>query len=219
MPTLDTKRHASRRSGRRLALLLTATLSALALGLAAAPASAGESDRLIYLVNSARSRAGLPALGADAKLNSIAQSHAQKMATAGRIYHNSSYASQATPWTAWGENVGSGPDVDSVHKAFMASATHRGNVLSSKFDLVGVGIARWSGGIMVVEDFLRRQGGAGVPVATSARPRAHASPPPGPPPPPPPPGDPLEPMGCHWVGSQFETDPPAEPALSPERRF
>lgn len=207
VPSHDTTRFFTRRAVRRLTWLATAAVSVLALGLASSPASAGEGDRLLSLVNSARARAGLPAVAADAKLNSIASEHAQRMASAGRIYHNSSYPSQAEPWQAWGENVGSGPSIDEVHKAFMQSPTHRANILSSKFDLLGVGVATYSGGIMVVQDFLKRPGTTQVLSnkvrSAPARPR---------PPPPPPPPDPLEPVGCHWVAPEFAAAAPPDPS-------
>ena len=119
-----------------------------------------ESQRLLDLMNSARQRAGLPALQSDATLNAIAENHAARMAAAGRVFHNGSYPSGAGSWESWGENVGTGPTVDDVHKAFMASAVHKANILSRSFNLVGVGVARWGQGIMVVEDFIGRAGAA-----------------------------------------------------------
>ncbi|MGH9197159.1 MAG: CAP domain-containing protein, partial [Acidimicrobiia bacterium] len=91
MPSRDATRLFSRRAASWLTWLATAAVSVFALGLAPTPASAGESDRLLSLVNSARANAGLPPVSSDAKLNSIATAHAREMADAGRIYHNSSY--------------------------------------------------------------------------------------------------------------------------------
>jgi hypothetical protein len=186
---------------------------ALALGVALTPSrpasASGEASRLLQLINSARAQSGIGPVAFDGTLASIAQSHARRMAAEGRIYHNPSYPGSAGAWEAWGENVGTAPDVDAAHRAFMASSTHRRVLLNPAFTRVGIGVAYWSQGIMVVEDFIRRPGDSAsapapprVAVSRPAAPRAPpAQPAPPPPPPPPPVVEPTEPLGCHWVGS------------------
>jgi hypothetical protein len=145
----------------------------------------------------------------DSTLNAIAQAHAESMASQGRIFHNASYPSGAGAWFAYGENVGYATSVDSVEKAFMASSTHRANILSPVYTHVGVGVATWSGGVMAVEDFLARPGAA---APAPVRPRAVSPPKPAPPPPAPPlpePAPPPPPPRAHvtgWAPSQTLTD-------------
>lgn len=53
-----------------------------------------------------------------------------------------------------GENLATGfTDVESMHKAFMASPTHRANIVSGNYKEVGVGIATSSQGVFVVQMF------------------------------------------------------------------
>jgi hypothetical protein len=105
------------------------------------------------------------------------------MAAQGRVYHNPYMPGQAGSWREWGENVGGGGSVDDIHNAFMNSSEHRANILGPAYNLIGIGVASWSGGVMVVEDFVARDGVAGQYVA----PRVVAAPPPPPPSPPAPP--------------------------------
>jgi cysteine-rich secretory family protein len=201
-----------RKSHRRPAAFLLSLACATALAAAPAPAQAisGSASRLYSLINGDRSSRGLSPLQLDSTLNSIAQAHAELMASQGRIFHNASYPSGAGAWFAFGENVGTSSSVDSVEKAFMASSTHRANILNSNFTHVGVGVAATSSGVMVVEDFLARPGGA-QPAPAPARPRAvtqsqPAPPPPPPPPPPAPPPPPPRPRVTGWAPAQTLND-------------
>lgn len=174
-----------------------------------AAAVAGPAARLLQLINGARAGAGMAPVGLDPRLNEIAQSHAQQMASQGRLFHNASFPSQAVPWTSCGENVGAGPDADSIHGAFMSSAQHRGNILNRSFNLAGIGVATWSGKLMVVEDFVARSGVASAPVVRASRPRAQPSS--APPPPPQAPTEPSPPP----INPEEPTAPPLHAAFEP----
>lgn len=194
-----------RRSARRPLAGLFAGLVAVAAIQVQAPRAAalsGPGARLLQLINGARASAGMAPLILDSKLTSIAQSHAQRMASQGRLFHNSSFPSLAAPWTSCGENVGAGSDPDSIHRAFMGSAEHRGNILNRAFNLAGIGVASWSGKLMVAEDFVARSGVSAPAAPRSSRPsvKAPPAPPPAPPPPEPPPPPPAP-------------SPPADPPL------
>ena len=97
------------------------------------------------LVNSARSAAGVTGLRADARLDFVAQAQAQRMAARDAIYHNPNLQADADAagvnWEWIGENVGVGPDVSSVHDGFMASPGHHENVVSGRYNVIGVGVA------------------------------------------------------------------------------
>jgi hypothetical protein len=179
--------------------------------IAAPPALASDVGTALSLINSSRAKAGLPPVALDGTLNSVAQGHANRMAQQGRVYHNGSYPSGAGAWEAWGENVGSGPTVSNIHSAFMNSSSHRVNILNSRFNAVGIGVARWSGGLMLVQDFLDRPGESAPappkpapaprPVVRRVAPPPPPPPPPAPPPPPPPPppDKPLQLESLYWI--------------------
>jgi hypothetical protein len=165
---------------------LAVAFGALAVGVTPA-CSATSGGGLISLINQARSRAGLAPLTPDGTLNSIAQAHSARMASQGSLFHNPSYPGSAGEWIAWGENVGTGADVNLVHQMFMGSSKHRQNILNGRFTIVGVGVTPWSGGIMVVEDFLTRPGdSAPAPPPPPPKPAAPAPKPAAPAPEPPP---------------------------------
>jgi len=110
------------------------------------------------LVNSARSAAGLGALAADSRLDSIAQAQAQRMADRDAIYHNPNLKAEADAagvnWQWIGENVGVGPDVKSVHDGFMASPGHHENIVYSDYNVIGVGVAIGKdGSVFVAQEF------------------------------------------------------------------
>lgn len=131
----------------------------LILGMAA-PAGASGSDevRMFELVNQTRIEAGLKPLGADIPLIVSARGHTSAMIEAGDLFHSTSaeMASYGTNWELMGENVGLGPDVTSIHEAFMRSTSHRANILG-EFDRIGVGIDRnGAGTIFAAIVFMRR---------------------------------------------------------------
>ncbi|MFN2610324.1 MAG: CAP domain-containing protein [Actinomycetota bacterium] len=213
---------------KKLALLVAGILSiSVLIPLSPAAGLTTESQRLLSLLNSARTQAGLPALQLDGAITSIAQGHAERMASSARLYHNPSYPNGACPCDSWGENVGTGPTVDDIHRGFMSSSTHRNNILNRSYNLVGIGVAHWSQGIMAVEDFVGR-GGVATSVTrvvtaktlrTAARSHAASPPPvaeaPAPPPPPPAPTASYQEVGhyarmARWERSSTSSyDPPA----------
>jgi hypothetical protein len=80
------------------------------------------------------------------------------MARAGYISHDLSQTAYrcAGAWTLYGENVGVGPDVQSVHQAFMNSPGHRENILFPYFTELGTGTAWSKGNVYVTEIYVRR---------------------------------------------------------------
>ena len=94
--------------------------------------------------NAARADAGLPPLSGDTCLARMAERHAQRLAAAGRLYHQDLAAVMRSCGTSTaGENVAmnyTGPS-DMVDQ-WLKSPGHRANLLSSRFSLIGVGVAR-----------------------------------------------------------------------------
>lgn len=114
-------------------------------------------DAIVEQTNVERTRAGLRALRPDARLHEAAQRHAQQTARFGRIDHVIPEATYPSPsdrlaaagygWQATAENLASGyPDAASLVAAWMASATHRTNILNPAYTEVGAGYARDAAG-------------------------------------------------------------------------
>ena len=122
------------------------------------PASATLTDAeqtLAQRIDQARTARGVRALDTRAALVEVARDWAGKLARSGVLRHNPSLTSDVENWQVVGENVGYGPDVRTVHAAFMDSAAHRANVLDRDYTQVGVGVAHRDGRVWVVEVFRR----------------------------------------------------------------
>lgn len=91
--------------------------------------------------NAERSSRGIKTLALYSDLTANARQHSQDMAEDGTIYHNSRLGSQiGGNWWALGENVGMGPDCNSIQDAFMASPGHKANIIDKDYNQVGVGV-------------------------------------------------------------------------------
>jgi hypothetical protein len=78
------------------------------------------------------------------------------MADVGEISHDPNMPNEISGWKELGDNVGRGPDVASVHQAFMNSSQHRSIILHSAYNQVGVGVV-WKGDTLyVTEVFVKR---------------------------------------------------------------
>ena len=152
--------------------LRRAVIAALAVTLLFVPAAAGaatpEESRLLVLANGVRASAGVPALVRDDTLSTVARRWATSMAAAGRISHNSALGTQVTGWTKVAENVGMGPDLDTIHRALVASPPHYANLVDPAVTLIGVGVVASGGTLFVVEVFMRPSGSAAPALAAPA---------------------------------------------------
>ena len=138
-----------------LALALAAVLTG---ALTAAPASATTAeDSLTARLNGARSDHGVPSLATRSDLVAVARAQATRMADSGTLYHNPNLTTDVTNWRWVGENVGYGPDVQTVHVAFMNSDGHRANILDTDYTEVGVGVVERGDRVWVAEVFRRPQ--------------------------------------------------------------
>lgn len=136
------------------------TLVAGFIAIVAPSASALTSDESCFFnaTNAERASRGIPKLKLMSDLTTLARSHSKKMAADGTIYHNNNLGNDISGhWTAAGENVGMGPDCQSVQDAFMASPGHKANILDKDYNQVGVGVAYDSDGtVYVTVDFAHR---------------------------------------------------------------
>ena len=125
-----------------LALMLTACLSS------------GQTSVQNEL-NADRKAYGLRALPTHDSLNRKAQAWAEKIARDGRLSHSVLSSGAPSCWRSLGENVGYGPSVAAVEDAYMKSSGHRANILSSKWNYVGVGYAKAGSRVYTVQVFMQ----------------------------------------------------------------
>lgn len=162
--------------GRRFTGALAAA-AATALLLASSPSSATTSQESDFVsrINSERSAYGLRTLTVKSDLTAVARDWSAQMARAGAISHDPNLANKVSGWTMLGDNVGKGPTVSSIHKAFMESPTHRDIILEGDFNQVGVGIVKSGETLYVTQIFAKRASGGSSggtsPKSTSSRPR------------------------------------------------
>ena len=149
-------RHRRATAGPPVWLLLTVLL---ALQISAPPASAQSdlSTAVAQLVNQARDNRGIDRLDVRGHLNDVALDHAQRMARRGTLFHNPDLAdAMVGDWHSVGENVGYGPDVKTVHAAFMKSLPHRANLVDRDFTRLGTAAVRRGTHVWVVQVFLAK---------------------------------------------------------------
>lgn len=114
------------------------------------PPSQGESpqhlaEQLLARLNAERIHSDQLALPINTWANSVADSHSQAMAAAGALWHNMDYfklGRKAMGANFLGENVVMASSIDQAHHALMNSASHRANILDSRFNYVGIAVAR-----------------------------------------------------------------------------
>lgn len=101
-------------------------------------------EDLLALTNADRSTNGLAPLAGAPDLRAFAQRRAEELMRAGKLWHTSNLGTEVTNWRVVGENVGRGPTLPDIESAFMASPTHRANILRPEFSEAGVGVV-WDG--------------------------------------------------------------------------
>jgi hypothetical protein len=93
------------------------------------------------------------------------------MAADGIISHNPTYSRQITGnWAKASENVGQGPDIDTVHRALVASHSHYVNMTDTEVTSMGVGVVTSGNTVFIVENFVGRAGAATAKVTTTKAP-------------------------------------------------
>jgi hypothetical protein len=129
----------------RRCFVVAAALLAFGGPLAVSRAQAGGTAAdLTAMTNADRTRAGLRPLATANDLQSLAQSRANEMARSGRLAHTTNLGSKVSGWKRLGENVGRGPNLRDIQTAFMASPSHRENIVDPGFTQMGVGVT-WDG--------------------------------------------------------------------------
>lgn len=156
--------------GAMLSACLAATLGMQLTSVAHADASI--SSQYFARMNQERAEHGRAALAWKSDLADVAQSWAQHMAYSQELAHNPNLTTQVRNWKVVGENVGEGPTLDDLDRAFMNSPEHRDNILDSEYTDVGVGSVTDSNNIIwIVIDFREpyvQQQAAPAPTHTTA---------------------------------------------------
>jgi uncharacterized protein YkwD len=147
------------RSRRLLAGLFLAT----ALFVAAAPAdlaqAAPSTDQksVQRLVNQTRGNNRLGALTFNDDFSNKATLWARELVRCQCLKHRAGPYGAAPGWCAAAENVGRGYSFAQIHNAFLNSPPHRANILTGRFNIIGVGVATdRNGEIFVVQAFQDR---------------------------------------------------------------
>jgi len=140
-----------------ISLLALVLVGATAL-LGSVPADATtttRATRMVEKINIARADHGLPPLRTSPDLMAAARTHSAAMSGQGLLFHTASFSSLCC-WDRIAENVGMGYSVLDLHRAFMASAPHRANILDRRVEQVGVGFKSVNGQLWVTEIFRSR---------------------------------------------------------------
>jgi len=162
-------------------VILAALLAAAALTTAGCSGGGGESGptavvldiseiefQSLSLVNDARVTEGVEILGTDGGVAVVARRHSEAMRHQGFFGHDNPATGQGlrqrlraagVSFTAAAENLvqvnRAGNPAGVAHSELMASATHRENILSARFELAGIGVARAGDTFWISQIFIR----------------------------------------------------------------
>jgi uncharacterized protein YkwD len=128
----------SSRPGRR-----TRRVASLAVGVALLLSACltPEQQKVLDELNHDRRVHGRSTLPNQSDAQAKAQAWAEKLALEGRIYHSNLTDGINVRWCGLGENVGYGGSIAQIQDAYMASSSHRANVLNPAWNGAGVGHA------------------------------------------------------------------------------
>jgi uncharacterized protein YkwD len=135
---------------------------------AATTSSTTDESQFTSDTNYERGRHGLSTLVTESDLVAAARKHSQDMANKGTIWHDPNTPYTISGWTVYGENVGMGPDEQSIQTAFMQSQEHCDNVLDGEFNQIGVGVVVKDGTVYVTLIFVKRNSSPPAPTYTSS---------------------------------------------------
>jgi cysteine-rich secretory family protein len=121
-------------------------------------------QQLVQTLNLERARAGLPSLKVDDRLRQAARAHSVLMAKAKQLSHRlpgeaplpKRLAATNIRFNLDAENVAYDHSVQGAHEGLMHSPPHRANILSPKYNTVGIGVLRSGDLFWVTQDFARR---------------------------------------------------------------
>ena len=141
--------------GTRALRLAIAALLVLVMGSTLTACQSSEQARVAELVNQTRAQYGRSALRDNLQLDQKAQAWAEHLARYNTLAHSNLPSGITYQWRSLAENVGYGGSVAAIEDAYMASAGHRANILSTKWNGVGVGYARNGNRVYTVQVFIK----------------------------------------------------------------
>ncbi|MEO6989363.1 MAG: CAP domain-containing protein [Aquihabitans sp.] len=114
-----------------------------------------DQSQVLSSLNQDRQAHGLRTLTTHAQAQTKAQHWAEHLARTGKLSHSKLSDGISGCWRSIGENVGSGPNVPAIQRAYMKSSGHRSNVLSNTWNQVGVGHAKRGNVVYTVQVFIK----------------------------------------------------------------
>lgn len=112
-------------------------------------------NQVLSELNADRSANKLRTLAIQSDAQAKAQAWAEKLARENKLYHSTLSDGIKVKWCSLGENVGYGPNVPAIEDAYMNSTGHRANILSTKWNGVGVGYATNGSRVFTVQFFIK----------------------------------------------------------------
>ncbi len=121
-------------------------------------------QELVRMTNQERARAGLPSLKVDDRLTEAARAHSAMMARQDKLSHRlpgepalpNRLAAMNLRFDNDAENIAYDSAVEGAHIGLMHSPPHRANILSPRYNTVGVGVVRSGDMYWVTQDFAHR---------------------------------------------------------------
>ncbi len=153
-----------KRSSRILLILSVLSLALSAFAHAADDVDAAAEQQILHLVNQARAQQGLQPLQMDSRLVTAARLHSRRMVEANALSHQFSrepdLIARLEPsglhFDLTGENVAVNTSIVGAHEGLMSSPHHRENILTPRFNAIGIGVLRANGVFWVTQDFVER---------------------------------------------------------------
>ncbi len=120
-----------------------------------------EMQIMLDLINQERLKAGVAPLKFEEKLQIMAQAKSDDMVAKSYFAHNSpTYGSPfemmktfEVEYKSAGENLAGNVSVQAAHVALMNSPGHKANILSSSYNLIGIGITTGLKGLIISQEF------------------------------------------------------------------
>ncbi len=112
-------------------------------------------DSVLAELNADRRANRLGNLGVQADAQRKAQAWAERLARENTLYHSTLSDGIKVKWCSIGENVGYGPSVAAIEDGYMGSPGHKANILSTKWNGVGVGHASNGRRVYTVQVFIK----------------------------------------------------------------
>src|SRR5579871_6176912 len=126
------------------------------------PAWSSAEQQIFTQLNQARIEDGLPALEWNDQAARAARLHTQTLLENGKLSHQfpgeptvpERIGATGVRFTFSAENVARTEYLEDVHPALMGSPGHRANILSPKYNAVGIGVVEKDHRIYVTQDFI-----------------------------------------------------------------